>query len=38
MQLDIDMSPPANMTFRFTLTHVTFDLQHYLQACLENEV
>ncbi len=27
MQLDVDMSPPANiMTFRLTLTHVSFDL------------
>ena len=27
MQLDVNMSPPANIiTFRLTLTHVTFDL------------
>ena len=27
MQLDIDISPPANdITFRLGLTHVTFDL------------
>ncbi len=27
MQLDVDVSPPANlMTFRLGLTHVTFDL------------
>ncbi len=38
MQLDVDMSPPANiMTVRWTLTHVSFDLdpvnfdlQHYM--------
>ncbi len=29
MQLDVDMSPPANiMTFRLGLTHITFDLDH----------
>ncbi len=34
MQLDIDMSPPANiMTFRLTLTHMTFDLYHVLRYC-----
>ncbi len=27
MQLDVDVSPPANiMTFKLGLTHVTFDL------------
>ena len=27
LQLDVDMSPPANITtFRLTLTHVSFDL------------
>ncbi len=25
-QLDIDVSPPAIMTLKLTLTHVTFDI------------
>ncbi len=25
-QLDVDVSPPANITFRLTLSDVTFDL------------
>ena len=30
MQLDVDVSPPANiMTFRVGLTHVTFDPEPY---------
>ncbi len=30
MQLDVDVSPPANVkTFRLGLTHVTFDLGPY---------
>ena len=35
MQLNIDVSPPANiMTFRLGLTHVTFDLNHViLEPC-----
>ncbi len=30
MQLDVDMSPPANITFRLGLTHLTFHSDAYM--------
>ncbi len=32
MQLDVEVSPPANrISLRLTLTHMTFDLQYFLR-------
>ncbi len=33
MQLDVEVSPPANrMSLRLTLTHMTFDLLYFLRS------